>query len=290
MTATAIQPPITHSNECAQTLFRDLQSQVCLGLFMAVNVVLVWASFRIESIFLPWQTRLDVTTPGWCFALGQAGVVGAAVALSYRRNATLVVHALLVATLVAYAYALAGLWQGEPRSTLQYSRLLLRAVDLGVLSVAGLILGVTVRVLFGERIVAGDQAIDSARRQYGVRGLIFLMFVCGISLGVVNVFFDHADRNAQLAEAANAIVRALPASLPWFWGVMQKRLSVRALILIVVSSLALWYAKAIITYVTTHGPWTEIIEQTGQRAAAYAIAGAINGSLLRGLGFGWRRL
>jgi hypothetical protein len=110
-----------------------------------------------------------------------------------------------------------------------------------------------------------------------------------VSLGVVNFFFDHSDRNAQLAEVVNVIVRALPASLPWFWGVMQRRLSVRALIFIVVSSFALWYIKAVMTYVATHGAWTEIIEQTGRRAAAYAIAGAINGSLLRGLGFGWRR-
>ena len=118
---------------------------------------------------------------------------------------------------------------------------------------------------------------------------MFLVVVFAIGLGFVNLFFDHFDRESQILEVTLAVARTLPATLPWLWGVTQRRLSLAALLVIVAISLIVMLVKMGILYsLATNDLWT-IFEQSGRRAVAYAVAGTASGLVLRGLGFQWRR-
>jgi hypothetical protein len=275
----------------ARSLYPDAPAQLRLAFVVAVNLAAVASCFPIENLLLPWHSRMDSTTAGWCFLLAQAGVLGFAAALIIRGGSTAVIQTLLTATLLGYAYMLAGKWLIDPRRTIQSAHLVFRAVQLGLVSVAAMALGVSVRLMLRQRLVLTDAAERrcGAAPQYHLGELMFLVVVFAVGMGLVNLFFDHVDRETQLGEVLLAVTRSLPAALPWLWGVMQRRLTWPMLALIVASSLALMVLKAAIAYAFTGDDFNILLEQAGRRAVAYAASATLNGLLLRGLGFHWSR-
>jgi hypothetical protein len=265
--------------------------QLRLLLLLLINLLAVAACFPLENLVLPWRARMDTSTPGWCFVLAQAAAIGFAAALSIRGGPAAVVRTLLAATLLGYAYALAGQWLLDPRRALQMAHLIFRAVQLGLVSVAAMAVGITARLMFRHRLTLSDdpEPLRRAAPQFHLGELMFLVVVFAIGLGLVNLFFDHFDRETQLVDLVLAIVRSLPAALPWLWGALQRRLSPAALAAIVGSALALMVLKATIEYALTGDDFSALLKLTGPRAAAYAAAATLNGLLLRGLGFHWVR-
>lgn len=276
---------------CAKGLYLDAQAQLRLAAIVGVNLAAVALSFSIEDLLVPWQTRMESATPGWCFVLAQAGVLGFATAMIVRGGSTAVVQSLLVATLIGYAYVFAGASMLDPRRAIQTAQLVFRAVQLGFVSVAAMALGISLRLTLHQQLTLSKAT--PARRdraaQFGLAELMFLVVVFSVGLGFVNLFFNYAHREPQLADMLLSIVRSLPAALPWLWGVMQKRLSWLVLSLIVASSVVLMIVKAYLIYARTGDDFATILELCERRAVAYAAAATLNGLLLRGLGFQWRR-
>jgi len=275
----------------AGSLYPDAPAQLRLVAIVVINLAAVALCFFIETQVLPPQPRLDATTPGWCFVLAQAGVLGVVIAMSVRGGPTAVVQSLLAATLIAYAYVLAGVLLLDPRRLVQLAQLIFRAVELGLVSVVAMALGITLRLVFCQRLTLESAAAPESKRaaQYHLGELMFVMVVFGVVLGLLNLFFNHFQRETQLWEVVLSTLRSLPAALPWLWGVMQKRLSWPVLMLIVASSVAFMVLKASIEYPVTSDEFGAILERSGRRAAAYAAAATFNGLLLRGFGFRWRR-
>jgi hypothetical protein len=275
----------------AGSRYPDAPAQLRLAIFLAINLAAVAVCFPIENRLLPWQARMDTTTPGWCVVLSQAGVIGFAIAMTIRGGSAAVAQALLAATLLGYSYALAGERLIDPRRAIQFAHLIFRAVQLGLVAVAAMALGITVRLMLRQRLMLGDELKSDrqASSQYHLGELMFLVVVFAVGLGLVNLFFDHFDRETQLFEIVLAVVRSLPAALPWMWGVMQRRLSMQVVALIVASSIALVVLKAWIAYAFTGDDFSLLLEQAGWRAVAYTAAATFNGLLLRGLGFQWCR-
>jgi len=269
--------------------YPDAPVQVRLAAVMILNLAAVPACFVIENFLLPWQMRMDTTTPGWCFLLAQAGVVGFVAALTIREGVASVVEALLAATLLGYVYVFIGTWMIDPRRAVQSAHLIFRAVELGMVSVAAMAIGATVRLLLRQRLTLFPDGGVTAGRTYGLRELMFLIVVFAVGMELVTLFFDHFDRETQLYDCLLAVVRSLPATLPWLWGVTQRRLSRRALAIIVGATLGLIGLKALLAYALTGGEPAAILEQAVRRGAAYAAGATLNGLLLRGLGFSWCR-
>jgi hypothetical protein len=273
----------------AQCLSIDLPVQRRMAVFAAANLAVVAASFSIENALWPWQARMDTATPGWCFVLAQAGVLGFVVALAIRGGPLAVTEALLSATLVGYAYVLAGVWLIDPRRSVQLAHLIFRAVQLGLVGVGSMALGITLRMMLGQRVALDSTAPPGAgvKGQYHLGELMFIVVVIAVGLGLANLFVDHFARESQLGEIVLSILRSLPAALPWLWGLLQRRLSWPVLGMIVVSSVLLLLAKSAIAYAWTGEEFGAILELSIRRAVAYAVAATINGLMLRGLGFRW---
>jgi hypothetical protein len=281
----------------AQSLYANAAVQSRLLLLLAINLAAVAASFSIENLLLPWQSRMDATTPGWCFVLAQASTIGLVAALAIRGGWLAVVEAILAATLLGYAYVLAGSSLIDPRRAIQQAHLIFRAVELGMIVVAAMACGIGARLMLHQRLLVGSNtdAIEHGwgsqqchRRQYHVGELLFLMAVFAVGLGLVNLFFDHFDRETQLAEIVLAVLRAFPAALPWLWGVTQPKLSPAALAAIVAITIAVMLLKVTIAYTLTGDELTAILMLAVRRAAAYAAGATLNGLALRGLGFRWQ--
>ena len=277
----------TLAGEEPASWYPDAPVQWRLIVVLAAGLVGVVGSFWIEDMLLPWYARMDATTPGWSFVLSEASVLGCIVALAVRARSAAIVQALLAATLVGYTYVFAGAALIDPRRSVQSAHLIFRAVELGLVSVAAMIVGSCLRLLLRQRLALAAGERRDAAPQYGVGDLMFLTVVFAMGMWLVNLFFDHFDRNAQLTDVVLAVVRALPAALPWLWGLTQPRLSPGAILAIIATSLLVWAVKAGLEY---HGSGEElwlVIYQTGVRAAAFASGASFSGLLLRGLGFRW---
>lgn len=272
----------------AQSLYPDAAAQSRLVFLLALNLVAVAASFPIENTLLPWKSRMDFSTPGWCFVLAQASSIGVVVAITVRGGSFAVVEALLAATLLGYAYVLTGASLIDPRRAIQHAHLIFRAVELGLIVVVAMAGGIALRLMLHQRLSLGGDSAAHTPRQYHLGELMFLVVVFAVGLGLVNLFFDHFDRETQLAEIVLAVSRAFPAALPWLWGVTQPKLSVSALAAIVGITLGVMALKMTIAYALTDDELAAILMQTGRRAAAYAAAATLNGLVLRGLGFRWQ--
>jgi hypothetical protein len=199
-----------------------------------------------------------------------------------------VVQSLLAATLLGYAYMLAGAWLIDQRRTIQYAHLVFRAVELGMVGVAAMAAGIGTRLVLRQRLALCGEVPQRVGRQYHLGELMFLIVVFAVGLGLVNLFFDHVDRETQLADILLAIARAFPAALPWLWGVMQPKLTIPALAVIVGLTLGLLLVKAAFDYTLTGDELAAILPQVTRRAAAYAAAATLNGLSLRALGFRWQ--
>jgi hypothetical protein len=112
--------------------------------------------------------------------------------------------------------------------------------------------------------------------------------VFSIGLSAVELFFDHLQRETQLAEIMLSIVRTFPAALPWLWGVTRPELRPRELVAIIAVTLLVMFIKAAVMYWLTSDDIQAVLLAAGQRAAAYATAATLNGMLMRGLGLRWR--
>ena len=272
----------------AHRLYLEAAVQSRLLLLLALNLAAVAASFSIENLLLPWQSRMDATTPGWCFVLAQASVIGVVAALAIRGGWLAVIEALLAATLLGYAYVLAGSSLIDPRRAIQHAHLIFRAVELGMVVVVAMAGGIAARLMLHQRLTLDGRSTGRASRQYHVGELLFLMAVFAVGLGLVNLFFDHVDRETQLADIVLAVARAFPAALPWLWGVTQPKLSPAALATIIAITIAVMLLKMTIAYTLTGDELTAILMQAGRRASAYAAGAMLNGLALRGLGFRWQ--
>jgi hypothetical protein len=270
----------------ARDIYPEAPIQGRLALVVLFNLAAVAASFYLENMLLPWRARMDTTTPGWCFVLAQASALGLAIAIATRGGSFAVVQALLAATLLGYAYTLSGAWLIDPRRALQYAHLIFRAVEMGLVSVAAMALGIAMKLMLHQRLaLAGDAAPKSARHFY-LGQLMFLIGVFAVGLWLVNLFFDHFDRETQLAEIVQAIVRSFPAALPWLWLVLQPRPMLPAIGVVLGITLIVMAVKVFIASLTGD-ELPVILLQATDRAAAYALGAALNGLLLRGLGFRW---
>jgi hypothetical protein len=231
--------------------------------------------------------RMDSTTPGWCFALAGASAIGLITALTASGGWLAVVESLLAATLLGYAYFLTGAFLIDMGRMLQSAHLVFRGVELGMVSMAAMLLGITLRLVFRQRLTFDYRPARRTAAQYQLGELMFLTVVFAAGLGLVNLFFDHFRRETQLADILFSVVRAFPAALPWLWGATRPRLSAVELALIVGGSIGVMLIKAAISYATESEDFGEVLLLAGQRAAAYATAATINGLLLRALGLRW---
>ncbi|MBW8883402.1 MAG: hypothetical protein JF612_01210 [Planctomycetia bacterium] len=272
----------------AGDLSRAASTQWRLAVLLVANMVMVAAAFSVENALMPWRIRMDATTPGWCFVLAEASAVGVVSALVIEGGWLAVAESLLFATLLGYAYFLAGAALIDPRRGLQLAHLVFRGVELGMVCVAGMMLGVVVRLIFRRRLSFVCRPDHRTVAQYQLGELMFLVVVFALGLGLINLFFDHFDRETQLAEILLAIVRAFPAALPWLWGVARPKLTLLDLAVIVGGTVFLMILKAVISYSISGDAFADVLLLAGQRAAAYATSATINGMLLRSLGFRWR--
>jgi len=270
----------------ARSLYPEAPIQGRLALMLLLSLAAVAASFYLENMLLPWRSRMDTTTPGWCFVLAQASSLGLAIAIATRGGSFAVVQALLAATLLGYAYVLSGAMLIDPRRALQYAHLIFRAVEMGLVSVAAMALGIAMKLMLHQQLaLSGDAAPKSARHFY-LGQLMFLIGVLAVGLWLVNLFFDHFDRETQLADIVQAIVRSFPAALPWLWLVLQPRPTLAAIGVVLGNTLVVMAVKVFIATLTGD-ELPVILLQATDRAAAYALGAALNGLLLRGLGFRW---
>jgi hypothetical protein len=271
----------------AGSLSQQARIQWCLAIVLIANVGLVAASFAIEDALTPWRMRMDSTTPGWCFALAGASAVGLVTALMASGGWLAVVESLLAATLLGYAYFFTGAVLIDMGRTLQHAHLVFRGVELGMVSMAAMMLGITLRLVLRQRLTFDCGAARRGAAQYQLGELMFLTVVFAAGLGLVNVFFDHYRRETQLADILFSVVRAFPAALPWLWGVTRPKLAALELALIVGGSIGVMMIKAAISAATTSDEFGDVLLLAGQRAAAYATSATINGLLLRSLGLRW---
>jgi hypothetical protein len=271
----------------AGSLSRQARIQSRLAVVLIANIGLVAASFAIEDALTPWRMRMDSTTPGWCFALAGAGATGIVTALTASGGWLAVAESLLAATLLGYAYFLTGAFLIDTGRMLQEAHLVFRAVELGMVSMAAMLLGITLRLVLRQRLTFDGGAARRAAAQYRLGELMFLVVVFAAGLGLINLFFDHFRRETQLADILFSVVRAFPAALPWLWGVTRPKLAALELAVIVGGSICVMLVKATMSYATTSDEFSDALLLAGQRAAAYATAATLNGLLLRALGLRW---
>jgi len=288
LSALRLAPRSASASTCAIQPYPDAPVQWRLWLVLAGGLVGIAASFWLENWLLPWQLRMDRTTPGWAFVLSQASVFGFVSAMAIRGRSASIAQALLAATLIGYAYVIAGSLLIDPRRTVQYAHLIVRAVELGLVSVAAMIVGASVRLLARQRLALSSDEPETHHAQFSLGDLMFLTLVFAIGVWLVNLFFDHFEREVQLGDVLLSIVRALPAALPWLWGVTQPRLSLKAALAIVGSSAALWAIKTICEYETMSTELPLTMALVAARSVAYAAGASAIGLLLRALGFRWR--
>src|SRR4051794_5242035 len=98
MSANSIALRAEDSAGCARVLYPDGRGQLLLAGFTALSLGAVAIAFPLEDMVLPWQARMDATTPGWCFVLAEAGVLGFVAALAVRAGWMAVIQGLMVAT------------------------------------------------------------------------------------------------------------------------------------------------------------------------------------------------
>ena len=267
--------------------YPDAAVQWRLIVVLLAGLLGIVASFWLENMLLPWKARMYRTTPGWAFVLSQASVFGFVAALTIRGRSTALAQALLAATLIGYAYVFAGAGSVDPRRAVQHAHLIVRAVELGLVSVAAMIVGASVRLLAAQRIALFDDHAEKHPPQFSLSDLMFLTLVFALGVWLVNLFFDHFDRETQLGDVLASVIRALPAALPWLWGVTQRKLSLSAVLFIVSSSVALWLIKVLCEFATLGEDFRLVMGQVAVRAVAYAAGATATGLLLRGLGFRW---
>lgn len=272
--------------ECESAWYPDAPVQWRLLVVLMTSLAGIFLSFVLEDELLPWRSRMDTATPGWAFVLAQAAAFGFVAALSIRARATAVAAALLAATLFGYAYVLAGSVLIDGRRAVQYAHLIFRAVELGLVTVAAMMLGSGVRWLSCQRLTIGEQEHPRVAH-FRVADLMGVTLVFAVGLWLVNIFFDYGDRESQLADLLLAILRALPAALPWLWGLTQSRLSPTAVLAIVGSSLVIWAIKSALEYRFSGEDIGVVMLGMALRAAAYAVGASLSGLLLRTLGFRW---
>jgi hypothetical protein len=284
-----VEPPLSPAPKLhtLRELYPDGPVQWRLLVVLAACIAGVAGSFSLENLLVPWRARMDSTTPGWTFVLSLATVFGFVAALAVQARSAAVVHALFAATLIGYAYVIAGATMIDPRRAVQLAHLTFRAVELGLVSVAAMIVGECVRLLLRQRLALFGDLGGEGATQYGVADLLFLTLVFAVGTWLMNLFFDHFRRDQQLHQVLLAIVRALPAALPWLWGLTQKRLSPRALVAIVGVTIGVWLVKAAFEYEATGEEVGYVLYHTLVRAVAYAVGATACGLLLRGLGFRW---
>jgi hypothetical protein len=242
----------------------------------------------VEGAVSPQGFTIEQKSPAWCFALGQAGAVGFIAALAVRGNCLAIAQALLGATVFAYTYVFAGREHLDPSRPLQVSQLIYRGVELGFVAVAGLIFGILARRLLSQRILRAPAGGRNRIIQYSLRDLMVVLFECGLALTIVNTFFNHFDRESQLIEIAAIVARSLPAAIPWLWAITQPRMSAATFAAVGGASLLLLGLKAAIDCAAMSGDLADVVALAGERATAFALAGAVNGVALRGLGFRWQ--
>jgi hypothetical protein len=268
-------------------LYPDAAGQWRLLVVLAASLAGVGGSFWLENQLLPWHSRMDATTPGWSFVLSQASAFGFIAAIALRTKSAAVLQSLVGATLLGYAYVFAGASLIDPRRAVQFAHLIFRAVELGLVAVAAMIVGASLRLLLRQRLALTRSNHRTAAPQYGVGDLMFLTIVFAVGMWLVNLFFDHFDRESQLSEILLAVVRALPAVLPWVWCLSQPRLTPAAAGAVFAWSLVVWGLKAAFDFHATEETVGVVIYLTGLRAAAYAVGALGMALLLRGLGFRW---
>src|SRR5581483_1714554 len=170
----------------AEGLSQEAKIQWRLAIVLVADVLLVAASFSIENALTPWRARMDATTPGWCFVLAAASSIGMITALAVQGGWLAVAEALLGATLLGYAYFLAGASLIDPRRAVQSAHLVFRGVELGFVCVAAMMLGVAFRFMFHQRLTLGSQPTRRATAQYQLGELMFLVVLFSVGLGLVN--------------------------------------------------------------------------------------------------------
>jgi hypothetical protein len=269
--------------------YPDGPAHLRLGVVLALNLLLVAGAFYAENVLWPWQARMDLRTPGWAMVLAQTVVLGFVAALTNRAGWIAVVLGLLAATLLAYAFFLAGTWLIDITRALQTAYLISRAVQLGLVGTIVLTLGVAVRLILRQRLALRTEPLADAVPQYCLSELMFLVAACSVGFGVLNLFAYDFEREDQVFALADSLLRALPGTLPWLWLVTQPRVTVRAIVWVFLATAGLAGAKIVWDHALTRQEASEILCDARLRAAAFTGGAVFNGLLLRALGFRWRR-
>jgi hypothetical protein len=269
--------------------YPDARDQALLAVFVLVNLGAAAIAFPLEGILSLGTVRIDASTPGWCFVLAQAGVLGFVAALTFRGAWMATVQGLMAATLLGYAYVYTGQWWIDERRILDYSHLVYRGLEIGMVSFAALILGVGVRLIVQQRMLLQEEHDAGRASQYSVRDLLFLMAVFAVGMGFVNLFFNHSLREEQLLEVGWAVLQTLPAAVPWLWVTVRRRLPLGSALAILAASLLLIGANAVVGALSTTAQIADVVKVAALSGAAFAVAGAVNGLVLRWLGFRCQR-
>lgn len=287
MTTNTLAIRVMRADGSGAALVADARGLGWLALLLGLNLAAVTAVFALEDRFWPWCRRMETMTPGWCFVLAQAAVLGFVTVVAIRGKWVAVAYGLLSATLLGYAYCFAGRWNIASFRDLESSQLVFRSVVLGLVTVAAVVLGMCIRLMLRQRLRMAEAIPHERRMQHSVRDLLFLMAVFAVGLGSINLFLDHFDREMQIWQIVVAVAVTFPAVLPWLWGATQRRLTAASISAIVLASLALIGIKSFVIYGMTGQELSEVILQAEYRAAAFTFAGILNGLLLRVAGFSW---
>jgi hypothetical protein len=268
-----------------------LAAQYRLATLAGLNVFVVAASVWVEQMFFSDVTGPALRTPRWWFALGQAASLGFMLTTGIPDRRVAVVQAILTGVVVGYTYALVGATVIAESLALARVDLVFQAVELGTVCAVGMAIGAMIRWVGRWRLAAAETCASDSRPQcqYTVADLLFLTGVIAVGLGLFNLFLEEQARESQVWSIGATVALAVPASLPWLWGVSQNRLAISFALVIPLISLALLLFLALTEYALTSGDFAAILEHAGQRTAALTFAATLNGLALRGLGFAWRR-
>jgi hypothetical protein len=290
MTAIGLQiPALGQRAGSAGPLYPDGPAHARILIILAANLALVAAAFYSENQLWPWQARMDLRTPGLGLMLAQTVVLGFAVGLATRAGWLAMMLGLLAATLLGYAFFYSGMWLIDPRRALEIAFLISRAVEVGIVGTSMLILGVAVRLVLRQRLALESEPSAEATPQYQLRELMFLIAACALGLGLSNLFAYDFERELQVFALVDSLARAAPAALPWLWLVTQPRVTLRAIVWVIVISVVLAGMKIVLDHALTREEAYEILCDARLRAAALTGGAVFNGVLLRALGFRWRR-
>jgi hypothetical protein len=255
-----------------------------------VNVLVVAASVWLELWFFS-DIRPALHTPWWWFVLGQAAALGFILTAGVPDRRAAIVQAILAGLSIGYTYALVGATMVDPRLAQAHVEVVFQAVELGCVCAAAMVLAAVVRFVARWQLAPARLAReDQPSGQYTVADLLFLTGVIGVGLGLFNLFLVEEARETQIWRAGATVALAVPASLPWLWGVSQNRLSVGLALCIPLISVGLLLFLALTEYALTCEDFAAILEHAWQRTAALTSAATLNGLAVRGLGFAWRRV